>query len=111
MHSLAQPGRISLQRAGSSSEPAWGEDPRSPRGSRAAETPALSRTEIFMATIALHLRKGAKYAPARRCRMIAAETAGTAVLPLAVPLAVCGPCPETQRPVRGSGITRPRARG
>ncbi len=66
MHSLAQPGRGSLQRADSFCEPDRAGSPRSPRGSPQQQTPALPRTEISMATIALYLRKDAKGAAARR---------------------------------------------
>jgi len=92
-----------------------------------------------MLTLVSYLHAVTKDAPARRrCRMIAATAAGTEVLPPAVLLAACGPPPESpptdtllnlssgpiahrlpppwpqpptprQRPVRGSGITRPRA--
>src|SRR5215831_8648822 len=79
MQSLTQPGRSSLQRAGSSPKPAWGGGPGSPRRSSAADTPALSRTEISMATIALYLRKGAKTAPARRDRGAGPHTVAAAL--------------------------------
>jgi hypothetical protein len=107
-------------------------------GMPTTETPALPRTEISIGTIALYLRKDAKEAPARRCRMIAGAAAGAAILPLSVLLASRGPPPgkpgtgtllilssgpfahrlpplwlrprrPRQRPVRGSGITRPLA--
>jgi hypothetical protein len=131
MHSLAQPGRSSLQQADSSCEAARA-------GIPAAVAPTLSRTEIFRATIVLYLRKDAEKTPTRRCRMIAGVAAEAAIPPLSVLLAARGPPPgnaETgtplilpsgpfarrlpppwrrppkprQRPVRGSGTTRPRA--
>jgi hypothetical protein len=82
MHSLAQPGRISLQRAGSSSESAKAV-------LLAAETPA-PRTKISVVTIAFYLRKDAKEAPARRGRTIAGADALAAALPLTFPTeAIC----------------------
>jgi hypothetical protein len=68
MLSLAQPGRSSFQRADSTGEPAG------------AKPTALPRTEISTVTIAVYLRKDAKGGTARRCRMIAGATAGTAAL-------------------------------
>lgn len=90
MHSLAQPGRSSLQRAGSSCEPARTRDPRRLGGCLQQKPPALSRTEIFTVTIVLYLRREAKKAPARRCRMIAGVAAGAAILPPSVLLTGCG---------------------
>jgi hypothetical protein len=130
MHSLAQPS--SLQQADPSRESARAGIPV-PNEDSATELAALPRTETLMVTIALYLRKDANPATARRCRMIAGAAAGAAVLPLPVRLTAYGPPPadpETgtlpilssgpfahrlrpstpgQRPVRGSGITRPRA--
>jgi hypothetical protein len=134
MHSLAaqlpSAGRL-LARAGQ------GGDPRSQRGPVTALA-ALPRTETFVPTIALYLRKEADRAATRRCRMTAGAAAETAVLPLAGLLAARGlppadpetdtlpiqssgpyahrlptpwlrPPTPSQRPVRGSGTTRPRA--
>lgn len=91
-------------------------------------------------SLAFYLQEATEGAPARRrCLMIAGAAAGTEVLQLAVLPAACGPLPEDpktdtlpilssgplahrrpvlwlrpptprQRPVRGSGISRPRAR-
>lgn len=82
-----------------------------------------------MHMLVIYLQEEAKGAPARRrCRMIAGAAALTAVLPLSVllggsrpasgspglfahrlpPLWLRPPTPR-QRPVRGSGITSPRA--
>jgi len=71
MHSLAQPGRISLRRADSSSESAGA-------GILAAETSA-PRTRISVATIALYLRKDAERAAARRDRGAGRHTVAVAL--------------------------------
>lgn len=104
MHTLAQPTCSSLQRADSSRESAGAgirvrsEDP-------ATEIAALPRTEIFMpTTVALHLRKDADWAAARRCRMTTGAAAGTPVLPPTVLF-------SRMRPPRGKpGAGSPRGR-
>jgi hypothetical protein len=113
--------------------------PVCPGDARHETSSPYHRAGVSMPTLVVHVHEVTKGAPARRrCRMIADAAAGTAVLPLAVLLAPCGPPPEnpetdTQRilssgpfahrlpppwlrpptprqgPVRGSGITRPRA--
>src|SRR5690348_8653196 len=102
-------------------------------------SPSPPMDQVFpMFNLALNPHLMAEAAPARRCRMNAGAAAGTAVLPLAVLLAACGPPPEDpetdtlpilssgpfahrlpapwlrpptprQRRVRGTGVTRPRA--
>lgn len=52
-----------------------------------------------MPTIILYLRKDAKGAAARRCRMIADAAAVTAVLPLSVLLGGCGPPPGSPQTI------------
>jgi hypothetical protein len=99
----------------------------------------LSQSRCSTLTIVLNVHEASEGAPARlRCPMIEGAAAGTEVLPLTVLLAACGPPPENsqtgtllilspgpvahrppppwlrpptprQRPVRGSGITRPLA--
>lgn len=71
MHSLAQPGRISLQRADSSSEPA--------RSGILAAGPLAPQTRISVATIALYLRKDAEEAVARRDRGAGPHTVAVAL--------------------------------
>jgi hypothetical protein len=104
------------------------------------ETPTpIQRPGVSMPTLVVYLAEVTKGALARRrCQMIAGATSGTAVLPLTVPPAACGPPPGNpatgtllipssgpfahrlpppwlrpptprRRPVRGSGITRPLA--
>src|SRR5215472_10716514 len=82
MHSLAQPGRSSLKRAGSWLRAGPGGAPRLPRGSPQQKSPPLSRTKTSTPTVALYLRKDAKRAAARRARTIARTAGGTAALPL-----------------------------
>jgi hypothetical protein len=103
------------------------------------ETQPSHRACVSVLTLVSCLPELTKGAPARRqCRTIAGAVAESAVLPLALPLAACGPpsgTPESgtllilsprpfahrlsppwlrlptprQRPVRGSGITGPLA--
>jgi outer membrane protein OmpA-like peptidoglycan-associated protein len=61
----------------------------------ATETPAVSRTEISMETIASYLRKGIKQGPTRRRRLLTAAAIVVAVLSLSDLLAGCGPPPRT----------------
>src|SRR5215471_16197823 len=63
-------------------------------GMPAMESPALSQTRCSMSTLAFYQLLAAGAATARRrCRIIVGAAAGTAVLPLAVLLAGCGPPP------------------
>ena len=114
-----------------------GNDPRGPTDAGtpvgpempAKKTQPSHRAGVSAPTLVAYLQEAAEGAPARRrCRMIAGAAALTAVLPLSVPLGGCGPVSGSpglfahrlpphwprppmprQRPVRGSGITSPRA--
>ena len=70
-------------------------------GDARRETQPSHRAGVSVPTLVSYLPEVTKGAPARRqCRMIAGAAAETAVLPLAVPLAACGPPsgnPETAR--------------
>ena len=113
--------------------------PVGPGDARYETPTPIRRPGVPTPTLVVYLEEVTKGALARRrCPMIAGAAAGTEVLPLAVLLAVCGPPPENsqtgtllilspgpfahrlpppwlrppaprQRPVRGSGITRPLA--
>jgi hypothetical protein len=103
--------------------------PVGPGDARQRKPSPSYRAGVSMPTLAVYLQEVTKGAPARRrCRMIAGAAALTAALPPSVLPGGCGPAsgsqglfahrlppllprPPTpgQGPVRGSGITSPRA--